>query len=145
MKLIKGLLLPATACLLASCFGKEEKPADAAPAKPALAKPAPVRNPRPNRPPPPPQPQDGSMIVRPGGTEAKVPKISEVPGIDSVSAEDKDGALSAAEREITRRKKDAAEGDDAVSKALNNLSEDDIDRAFSELKKAAGNSSKTGE
>ncbi len=140
IKSLKRLLLLATACLLVSCFGKEEKPEEAALVKPA--KPVAASNPRPDRRPPPAQPQDGSMIVRPGGTEAKIPEISE---IDNISAEDKDDALSAAAREITRRKQGAAEGDDKVSKALNNLSEDDIDRALGELRKAVGDAPKTAE
>ena len=45
-----------------------------------------------------------------------------------------------AEQAVTQR-----EADDAVSRALKNIKEDDLDRAFSELKKAVDKYPKTGE
>ena len=62
-----------------------------------------------------------------------------------MSEKEKNDALEAAQREIVRRKQDAAEADDAVSRALKNIKEDDLDRAFSELKKAVDKYPKTGD
>lgn len=134
MKMICKFAIAVAAGVLVACNGqtkKEEPEAANVGTKPA------VNNRRPDRPPPPPQPQDGSMIVTPGGTETiATPKVSE---------EQKSDALEAAQREIVRRKQDASEADDAVSKALKNIKEDDLDKAFSELKKAVDKYPKTGE
>ena len=125
MKVFHSLTLVAASVVFVSCSGLQKEDETALIATPA---PATKPNPRPERPPPPPQPQDGSMIVTPGGTSnLSVPDVSD---------EDKENAIDAAEREIARRKEDASEGDDLVSKALQSIEEDDLDRAFSELKKA---------
>ncbi len=134
MKMICKIAIAVAAGFLVACNGQTKK--DEAEAANVGTKPV-VTNPRPDRSPPPPQPQDGSMIVTPGGTEAiATPKVSE---------KQKNDALEAAQREIVRRKQDAGEADDAVSKALKNIKEDDLDRAFSELKKAVDKYPKTRE
>ncbi len=133
MKRIPLSLLAVASGLLVSCFGEDEPP------EAADVNPPPARDPRPDRPPPPPQPQDGSMIVRPGGTGAHKPAAP------AVSEEDKSDAISAAEREIARRRQDTEEADDLVSKALKNVSDDDLDKAFSELKKAVDKYPNTGQ
>lgn len=78
------------------------------------------------------------MIVLPDGTKPLPKEIpDELPKeLDDVSAETKSDALSAAEKEINKRKAGAGDSDDAVSKALKNVSDEDINKAFKELKKA---------
>jgi len=136
MKVIRFITLAAVAVFMASCFGSKEHameveaaPVPAKPAVQAKPKPKPKTTSRPNRPPPPPQPQDGSMIVKPGGTStASIPKVSK---------KDQDSAIASAQREIAKRKAGAGDADDPISKALKDVDQKDIDKAFGQLKKAA--------
>ncbi len=137
MRSLLPLALSSTLAIaaLSSCATRKEPEPEPAVAetpqpKPEASGPRPTR---PSRPAPPPQPQDGSMIVAPGGTRSVASRVSEV------SEEDRSEIIDAAEKELNRRKENAAEGGDLVSEALQNIEQDDLDKAFSELKQAVEN------
>ena len=121
MKTIRFLALALSALLLVSCFGGKEETPEA-----AEVGPKPEQDSRPDRPPPPPQPQDGSMIVRPGGTAADgraVASAEAEAALKEAGVEDAGSAVCEAEAEIRKRKAEAADSDDPVSRALNSISE----------------------
>ena len=87
-----------------------------------------------SRPPPPPlQPQDGSFIVHPKGTQQV-----------KLSAKKKAQAAAAAEREIIRRKQATKDADAEVLEAIEDVKEGLLDEARSKLKKAVEKYPKTG-